>query len=180
MKFPFSDPNKAKRKSRKGAMPANVETLMKQDRCSKGGAKLSSLQFQAFAQALKEKLAIVSTPQPVSREQAREAAKTLRKPKSMRRHVEIAGISGAATPLIAGASRAAKGFADTKGGLKARLAGAAKEVGTATLGDVASQAVGGGLTGGVLSASREGLQTRKARKQLDAYLAQRRFRRSQR
>jgi NADH dehydrogenase/NADH:ubiquinone oxidoreductase subunit G len=190
MEFPFTESTKAKKKSRKGSVPMNVETLMKQDRFEKGEAKLSSLQFRAFAEALQEKLAFGAynpTPRaplagtrsaagiqraPVSTEEALEAAKVLQQAKGKGKHLEAAGISGVAAPLITGASRAVKGFVDTKGSLRNRLAGAAKEVGTSSLGDVAAQATAGGLTGGILSASREGLQAHKAKKKIRTFLEQ--------
>jgi hypothetical protein len=45
------------RKSRKGSVPVNIETLVKQKRHDKGNAKLSALQFQAFSLVMQEKLA---------------------------------------------------------------------------------------------------------------------------
>lgn len=154
------------KKSRKGATPVNVETLMEQNLHDK--SKLSCLQFRCFSEALREKLAAASG---VSTQEALAAAKELAKPRTPTTHLEMAGLGATATPIIGAASRASRGFLDTPGNLRARLRGAAKEVGKATVGDVGSQVVGGGLTGGLLSASREGLQVAKAKKKVKGFLS---------
>jgi hypothetical protein len=188
-------------KSRKGAVPVNIETLMNQVYHNK--TKSSALQFRAFSLALQEKFAagdynpLYRAPragtmsaagirlapsvgddeepkkkqsEDVSRTEALEAAKQLTKKRQVKKHLAVAGLSGTAAPAIAAASRAAKGFLDTPGTLRKRLGGAATEVGQATLGEVGSQAVGGGLTGAVLSAGREGLQLHGAKKKVRSFL----------
>jgi len=191
MEFPFSESTKAKKKSRKGSVPMNVETLMKQDHYAKGDAKLSSLQFRAFAEAVQEKLAFGEyNPTPVaplagtysaagiqraptvSSEEAFEAVKQLQKAKGPRKQLEAGAVGGVAAPFINVARGATKGFLDTKGGLRRRLGGAAAEVGKTSLGDVGAQVVGGGLTGVALSAGREGLKVRGAKKKLRTFLTQ--------
>jgi hypothetical protein len=135
---------------------------------SSSGARLAPSEEDTVEPAKKK-----TSAAGVSRAEALAAAKDISETKRSlgRQALEAGIIGGAAAPLVTAASRAAKGFADTSGGLRARLGGAAREVGTASVGDVASQVVGGGLTGATLTGARKGLQLSKAKRKVKAYIS---------
>jgi len=165
-------------------MPLNVETLTKQER--HGKAKISGLTFDAFSSTMMGKWSaypdpsagtvspttgIQRTPSTLADDDdAEEAVKTLSHGKNVRKHLGIGAVGAAAGPLIAAASRGAKGFLDTKGGVGVRTGGALKEVSKASLGDVGSQAVGGGLGGVVSSMGLEEIKVRQAQDKLRSFL----------
>jgi len=151
------------KKSRKGAIPRNVDTYLKEKKLA------------AFAEEMQK----LSTA-PEDEEEVQAAISKLQKPKPWKNIAQTAGMAAVAAPVIEGAGRFTKGFVDARGGLGARLRGglghaatgdlAAKGLRGMTSGDVVSRSLTAGLGGGVLSAAREGVELHQARAALHRYL----------
>ncbi len=140
-------------KSRKGAIPTNVQTLMK------------AASMAAFLDEV-SKLAVDEV-------EVVDAAHKLQKPRPWKTIGQTAAMVGAAAPAIDVAGKFTKGFLDTpSGGLGAHIAGGAKTVGAMTLGDLAAKSLTAGLGGGVIAAAKEGIELHNARKALHSYLMQ--------
>jgi hypothetical protein len=139
-------------KSRKGSIPANVQTLMKE------------AEMAAFVDEVR-KLS-------VDEHEVEQAAAKLQKPKPWKVIGQTAGLASVAAPVIDTAGKFTKGVVNTKGGIAPRIAGGIKEVGQHTVGDLAAKAVTSGLGGGVLAAAKEGIELHHARKAIHSYLAE--------
>lgn len=139
-------------KSRKGSIPTNVQTLMKE------------AQMAAFVDEV-QKLS-------VDEHEVEQAAAKLQKPKPWKIIGQTAGLASVAAPAIDTAGRFTKGFVNAKGGLSSRLAGGTKELAQQTGGDLAAKALTSGLGGGVLAAAKEGIELHHARKAIHSYLAE--------
>ncbi len=139
-----------KMKSRKGAIPANVQTLMK----------------AASMAAFTDELAKLS----VDEHEVVQAAEKLQKPRPWRTIGQTGAVVAGAAPLIDVAGKFTKGFVNTKGGLGLRAAGGAKEIGTLTGGDVASKMLTSGLGGAAIAAAKEGIELRNARRAIHNYI----------
>lgn len=120
-------------------------------------AALEKPLFAAFVDEL-QKIA-------VSEEEALDAAKLLSQdPRSrVRKYVDAGAVGAVLNPAVDTTGHFVKGFVDTNGGLKARLAGGASEIGKKmTLGE-AARGVHRGLFGGMaVQAGREGFQLHRA------------------
>lgn len=110
-----------------------------------------------------------SAPKPVDPEEALEAAKYLSKKRGPREHIESGAVSAAINPVIQATAKATKAAIDAK---KGRWGAAKQSLKGITKGDVASQAVSGGLFGAGISAGREGLRLQKARDTYEDFLKQ--------
>lgn len=182
------------RKGRSGAMPKNVSTVLKEngDDTSKipGQKKLSAIQFHAFGDELRKIAAGAYNPLSasnqstgrsgvppavVTNDEALEAALTLDKSKRkpLVGPAKMGLVGGALAPMVGAAARGLKGFIDTPGGLKRRLAGAGKEIANVTGGTVAGQALAGGLTSAALSKARQELTESAAEKRVNQFLKER-------
>lgn len=139
-------------KSRKGSIPSNVQTLMKVARMAAFADEVSKLSM--------DDVEVV------------EAAHKLQRPRPWRNIGQTALVVGAAAPAIDAAGRFTKGFVNSKGGLGARAAGGARELGALTAGDIAAKSVTAGLGGGAIAAAREGIEVHNARKAVRRYLDQ--------
>lgn len=125
--------------------------------------------FAAFADEL-QKIA-------VSEEEAVDAAKLISQdPRSRaRKYLDAGVVGGVLNPAVGASGHFVKGFVDTKGGLRQRLAGGAKEFGTkATLGEAARGAHTGFFGGMAVQAGREGIQARRAKDTVDQFLREHR------
>jgi len=146
------------KKSRKGATPKNVDTYLK-------GAMLES-----FADEMQK----LSEPGVAEVE---AAISKLQRPKPWKTIGQTAALASVAAPVIEGAGRFTKGFVDTHGSMRARVAGGLGEAGgklglrSMTRGDVAQRMVGAGLGGGVLASAKEGIELHGARNALKQYLS---------
>lgn len=146
------------KKSRKGAIPKNVESYLK-------GASLS-----AFVDEMR-KLSEGETDEA----EVEQAITKLTKPKPWKTIGQTALLASVAAPAIEGAGRFTKGFVDTHGGLGARAMGGLGEAGKGgiramTKGDIASRALTAGAGGAVLAAAKEGIELQQARRALHSYL----------
>lgn len=105
----------------------------------------------------------------VSREEAREAKKVLKQPKSALRYLDAGLVSGAASPLINAAGRATEAAIDAK---KGRWGAARRALTDTTRGGVAKNVVHGTLLGTGISAAREGVATARAKNTYNDFLKQ--------
>lgn len=147
------------KKSRKGAIPKNVDSFLK------------AASARAFADEMR-KLADGEDPTEVE-----AAISKLQKPKPWKTIGQTALMASVAAPLIEAGGKFTKGFVDAHGGLGARFTGGLGEAGKGgikamTKGDIASRALTSGLGGGVLAAAKEGIEISKARRTLQEYLQQ--------
>lgn len=139
-------------KSRKGSIPTNVQTLMKE------------AEMAAFVDEVHK---ISADEQAVT-----EAVSKLQKPRPWKVIGQTAGLVGAVAPAIDVAGKFTKGVVDARGGLGARLAGGASEVGKITAGDLLSKSLTSGLGGGAIAAAKEGIELHNARKAIHNYLSE--------
>lgn len=140
-------------KSRKGSIPANIDTLSE-------SAKMAGFVAEMRKLAEIDELEVV------------EAASKLQKKRPWRTIGQTALMAGAAAPVIDAGGKFTKGFVDTHGGLGARVVGGMESVGRLTGGDIAARALTTGVGGGVIAAAKEGLDLHNARKTVHRYLDQ--------
>lgn len=138
-------------KTRTGAIPANVRTLMK----------------AASMTAFTDELAKLSA---VEDRDVMAAAEKLQKPRPWKVIGQTAGLVAGAAPVIDVAGRFTKGFINSKGPVAARVAGGAKEIKELTAGDIASKMLTSGLGGGAIAAAKEGIELHNARQALRSYV----------
>lgn len=154
--------HKQRTKSRKGSLPINIETLIGKESLN----KISCAQVLSFSSAFMK----LGRDDVVTRSEAREAKKVLKKGPDGKRVRETAVAGGISAPAIFAASRGVKGFADTPGNLKKRLVGAGREIAKHTKGDYLAAGAGGAATGAVYSGAREGFDLLNARRTYNDYM----------
>lgn len=151
----FNAASRNLRKSRKGAIPLRLENLDRQT------SKLSSLQFASFASHMQK---IAEGP---GKKEYREAVNLLKEP--TKAHWGAGATGAIANPVLSATGRAMQGFVDTPGGVKKRLAGAAKEATNITKGGLVSSSVTGFLGGAGIAEVSDEIQKLRAKRIIKDY-----------
>ncbi len=150
-------------------MATERSTVMKGIAKSRRGSPAIGLQTLIDKAVGKDRPGI-KTGGEVSRAEAQEAKKTLKKKKHPLRHLDAGAVSGVLSPAIQAAGRGTQALIDAKHG---RMAAARRALKDTTKGEVAKNVVQGTLFGTGLSMAREGVATARAKSTLDEFTKQR-------
>lgn len=146
--------------SRIGSPPISVQTIIDRHH-RKGGDEARRRGFEE---------AVTKTAVEVTVADALSAAQRLQKREAKGKYTQGAAMGAVAVPVVKAIGRAVEGAAKTPGGVRARVAGAGKNVISVSGPELLRSATEGAIGGGALKALSDTAERRRDRKVLDQYL----------